>query len=416
MTIGETTIATPSDAPAPNYPNGPRLWVNGSFQLRWIDTQQRTTNVKIEQPFALVGRSESADLIIDDPEISQRHVYLHLDHRGVFAVDLDSRTGTQIDNASGSRSAWLTEPGDGVTLVGHRIELIDFQVHSSSDESPVFLELIPEEDPDCPLQPTGRLIFLGRSHHSTLKFSGQEVARIHAILVRSHLGVFLVDLVGVNLAINGHLVRSTVTPIIDGQILTIGHHRLRIRIRPPANTLTSYNTSEGLPEVPINELVPAAPPEVQAALASWVGQAVQAGQSELARQQQQFQKSLLSAVKQLYSDQEALFEKHLERIDRLQTELRTLRSELRRRLEGDDETLAEIPAFNQKTAPDLPMLNEPEFPPLHAPRAKPSDKEGRSTTWLINRVQELETEVDKETRSTWRDLLDRVRRTDRNPR
>ena len=374
----------------------------------------------------MIGRSAGADLPIRAPEASLRHAYLHLDARGLFAVDLSSRRGTRFDDATaGARTCWL-RPGRGLEIAGHRVELIDADppiagppagprpdpLTAAGPGLPV-VELIGDDPDAAPLRPLSELTFVGRARSVAVRVEDRAVARVHALLVRSTAGAFLVDLIGENLLINARPPAAPALPLADGDELQVGRHRFLVRVRPapgPAPVLGVIDHGPtaaapgSLPEV-IARHAPAAPPELRDALAAWTTEAVRGSQQELARQQGQFQEAMLAAVRQLYRDQATLFERHLERIDRLQQELAELRGELRDRLG------TEPPA-----APDA----LPAPPPAPAPGPGPgpvttvagagagAPDQGRATSWLLNRVRTLEDQVEQETRSTWRDLLARL--------
>src|SRR5689334_22305320 len=94
--------------------DGP-LWAEGDMMFRVGGLGAEPDRlIKVRRPFALVGRAADADLTIDDRAVSARHAYLHLDPRGVYAVDLVTRTGTRI-NGSGRMVGWL-RPGDWVEI------------------------------------------------------------------------------------------------------------------------------------------------------------------------------------------------------------------------------------------------------------------------------------------------------------
>ena len=78
------------------------LWFQGGFTLRISGG----ATVAVDVPFGVIGRAPGRALVIDDPAASSRHAYLHLDHRGLFAVDLATRTGTRV-GPGGGLSGWL---------------------------------------------------------------------------------------------------------------------------------------------------------------------------------------------------------------------------------------------------------------------------------------------------------------------
>lgn len=361
----------------------------------------------IRRPFALIGRATTADLPVPSPAASLRHLYLHLDHRGVFAVDLISRTGSRFEHMPvGSRTGWL-RPGDALELAGHRVELIE-AVPASQERSAQLpmtslleeradlppVELRPEGNPERPLSLLSELSFLGRSRACAIRAEGNEVARVHAVIVRALAGAFLVNLAGPGLLINGEPAALS-SPLQDGDRLDLGRSRFTIRLSPVSHAAASLpSTALGHATPRPRDPLPSLSDEPGPADLSRVLRAVQDGQERLTRTNDQFQGALIAVVRQLYQEQSTLFERHLDRLDRLQHEVAELRSELQKRL-------------GSALPPSKPSESLPPPPPLNIPRPSQSPDSGRATSWLIDRLGELEEQVDQESRSTWRDLLSR---------
>lgn len=360
----------------------------------------------VPRPFALIGRSALVDLPVPCPKVSLRHVYVHLDHRGVFAVDLASRTGTRFDDApAGSRVARL-RPGRGLDLGDYRVELLD----TSPDLDPrsglaavsplaevaglVPLELRPEDDPGHPLALLSTLSFLGRSRSCAIPIEGDEVARVHAVIVRSRSEAFVVNLSGKAPMING-LPAVQASPLRDGDLLELGRRRFVARLGPSSGLAVVAGGSLGTAKTPTG------PPEDpgQADLAR-ILRGVRDGQDELARTNDQFQQGLIAAVRQIYQEQSDLFERHLDRLDRLQQEMAELRAELRERLGPSPP--------NMPSPGDPGALPPPASPPLEVPGTSQDPGPGRATSWLIDRLGDLEEKVEQESRSGWRDLLSKL--------
>jgi pSer/pThr/pTyr-binding forkhead associated (FHA) protein len=55
----------------------------------------------------LVGRAPSADLRLNDPQVSRLHARIEMRDDGVYVEDLDSRNGTRLDGAKIKGSACL---------------------------------------------------------------------------------------------------------------------------------------------------------------------------------------------------------------------------------------------------------------------------------------------------------------------
>lgn len=363
------------------------------------------------RPFAMIGRAPDADVWIDHPDASLRHVYLHLDRRGVFAVDLASRTGVRFDDdtRAGRRAGWL-RPGQGLELAGHRVELIEavlngpelnsVSVPEAEPGDPLAeavaaplarLDLVPADRPDHPQTIVSELAFVGRSRRCAVRIDAPGIARVHGVIVRTVSAAFLVDLIGGNLTINGQTV-GRVLPVADGDVLAIGRSRFTVRLGPAPTAIAPPSPVA----LAIDRVAPATPPELREAVIAWVLQAIHAGQGELARRQNQFQDAMIEAVRQLGREQNDRLQAHLDRMDALHSELADLRAELYRRL-GPEATPKPSTA-----------LDAPPVPPLDIPRETPaasSGASGKATSWLLDRVRDLEGQVEREGRSAWRDLL-----------
>ncbi|MBX6312819.1 MAG: FHA domain-containing protein, partial [Isosphaeraceae bacterium] len=90
--------------------------------------------VVVARPYALIGRITGADIVIDDRAVSTRHAYLHLDRRGLFVVDLATRTGTRLGTTR--RPAGWLRPGEALEIAGRRIELADARVDGQPPAGP----------------------------------------------------------------------------------------------------------------------------------------------------------------------------------------------------------------------------------------------------------------------------------------
>jgi len=60
----------------------------------------------LHQPFVVIGRDPTTDLLLASRRVSRRHAYLQLVGGRLFCVDLGSRTGTEWDDGSFD-SGWL---------------------------------------------------------------------------------------------------------------------------------------------------------------------------------------------------------------------------------------------------------------------------------------------------------------------
>jgi pSer/pThr/pTyr-binding forkhead associated (FHA) protein len=403
------------------------LWASGDMMFRVAGLgAERDRLVKVRRPFALLGRVNDADIAFDDRAVSARHAYLHLDARGVFVVDLVTRTGLRV-NGSPQMIGWL-RPGDSIEVAGRRIELVRIRLDGAPvDPPPCEADLLadlghdrgnghgraplygvtlePVDSGDAPWVLGSELVFLGWSASCGIQVKDSAAARTHCALVRSPRGAYVVDLRGRQTWVEDRLVTSAAV-LHDGDLLTIGSTQFTVRVEAPAATaleLVPRNAAgamlarvegpaeEGRALVPSLSIDPTLiPAEAQNALVAWVVGTIQGGQGEVLRRQGEFQTAIAQVLHQIQQDNAALLNAHLQRIEKIDRELALLRAEIERR--GSDR-------------PPLPAV-----PPLRithpaAPRAK-NTAAGTvaSTTWLLQRVNQLE----DENRSAWRDLLGRL--------
>jgi pSer/pThr/pTyr-binding forkhead associated (FHA) protein len=453
-------MATISDtrpmAPDPSRTGGLSLpgplWVDGEFTLRLREPGSERV-LRIRRPFALLGRIAGSDVRIEDRAVSARHVYLHLDRRGVFGVDLATRTGTRF-GAAGHSSGWL-HPGQAFEVAGRRIELLEVRLDGAASSAP-----LPNPGPADPLADAGtaslvavtlhamharhvpralgsELVFVGRGTSCGVRVEGATASRVHCVLVRTTSAAFVVDLIGRGTWLNGRLVTGAAA-LGEGDTLAIGSAQFGVRIAPASETslavrtmsqhqlpeLTSpagwpatFGDGSGLPAglspggMPPASLflggIPAPPnslpAEAQNAALAWMMGALQAGQTEALRRQGEFHLALTRLVQQMQRDHANLLNEHLDRMERIDRELADLRGEIYRRF-GSAEAATAAASLQDTSATPSPEADVPPHLRI-APVPKPADTDPAATaTWLITRVNLLE----EEQRSTWKDMVSRL--------
>ena len=226
-----------------NQGAGSRLWAEGRIVL-WVEGPRfPARSVTIQSPYAVIGRVLGCDVRIPHPDISARHMYLHVDQRGVFAVDLATRTGSRFLRAEDpeglglvsidswtdhrdERTAWL-KIGESFLIADHKIEIVKARVEHDSalvqlsemepikkglpnllgDTSPnaplVGVTLAPLGSDQLPQALTSELVFVGSSGSCGVRIDDRSLPRIQAVLVRSAAGAYLVNLSGRDAYING---------------------------------------------------------------------------------------------------------------------------------------------------------------------------------------------------------------------
>ncbi|HUG92594.1 MAG TPA: FHA domain-containing protein [Planctomycetaceae bacterium] len=214
------------------------------------------------RPFALIGRSSRCDLQFEHPDVSYRHAYLQLVDGQLFCFDLASRTGTRWTN--GARVAGRVESRGQIAVGPYTILNLDGPVPAgpagagagdssvlSADSSvlaagdsqlggelpPAYIEWTSAGGPPRPR--TARLKrsinLLGWSKSCHIRVKREQASHVHASLVLTTAGVWVVDLLGRG----GTLLDGK--PVVyarlrDGSELQAGTFGFRLRLGEPPPT------------------------------------------------------------------------------------------------------------------------------------------------------------------------------------
>ena len=198
-----------------------------------------------DRPFVVAGRDPGADLPLREPAVSRRHAYFQRVEGRTFCVDLRSRTGTRWGDEPGLWG-WVA-PGPGVGVGAFRIRPMPggadpgepgdpLPIARSSGSAPLAeatLEFLGPAIGPSSWRLSRTLVLLGGSPACKVRLRGEGVAEIHASLVRTRGGVWVVDLLGPGgVLLNGS--RARFARLEDGDVLGIGPHEIRVRCGPSA--------------------------------------------------------------------------------------------------------------------------------------------------------------------------------------
>ena len=225
----------------------PQLRVSPGGSLQPFDFEFR-------RPFALIGRSERCDLRFEHADVSYRHAYLQIVGGRLHCFDLASRTGTR--GSDGTRVAGCVEDGATISVGPVTIENLNGAAHTGQDTSillagdgtaengslpPVYLEWMSGNGDGRPR--TARLKravnLLGWSKSCHVRFAREQVSRVHASLVLTAAGVWIIDLLGRGgTLLDGK--RVAFARLRDGADLQIGTFSFRLHLgEPPAPAETA---------------------------------------------------------------------------------------------------------------------------------------------------------------------------------
>lgn len=199
----------------------------------------------VPMPFSLVGRDDACDVTLADAEVNPRHAWLQVIGGRVYAVDLGSRTGLGWPGGTVG-SGWM-DPEVPVRVgpfqVSVRAPVSAKPAHFSSHYSPLQSDSAGVRAfPAVGLEfrngrrakdrwAVNRLITLvGRSPECKIHLTADDIASYHCGLVLTHDGLWVVDVSGRGVVVNGQ--RMRVSPLPHGAELWVG--RFLIGVQYPA--------------------------------------------------------------------------------------------------------------------------------------------------------------------------------------
>ena len=383
------------------------LWVDGQFTVRVRGPGPEPGRVvRIRRPFALIGQIPGADIRIDDPAVDGRHALLLLDRRGIFGIDLLTQTGTRFAGAA-SASSWLGA-GDILEVAGRRIELLQLRIDGAVIDPPLsaddlLAEAGPAELTGLTLEPLdsagppwmlgSALAFAGRGEACAIRIENASASRTHCALLRGTSNVYVIDLLGRRTLVNERPVEGA-SALVDGDVLTLGRARFVVHVEAPGSPRIAghlaHHDADDRPSTTVLARLEGAetgPPGGSRGLALGPREAMIAMLLDAAGAGRDSSNSeVLDTLRQFQADTATLFEAQIERIEALNREIASLRGEVQG-IRG--------PLGPPAKPFELDLVPPPEVP------------SGESATWLLDRLNTLETE----SRSTWKDLLGRITST-----
>jgi len=201
-------------------------------------------------PFVVVGRDPGSDFHLNDPLISRRHAYLQVIAGRIFCIDLDSRSQIRWEGADDPATKRWLEQEQFIWLGRYRLrwrgrlgksaqdaEILDPLSSHRFDGAQA--DQLPEAELELPIRIgetlsswtiSPRLSLIGRSAECQLVLTDNSISTYHASLVRTPLGIWVVDLLSrEGVRVNGTRVRWAW--LDDGDTLRIGRFTFVLRYR-----------------------------------------------------------------------------------------------------------------------------------------------------------------------------------------
>ena len=232
----------------------------------------------------LIGRDPEADLSLNDAQVSRRHAFIQTIAGRVYWIDLESRTKVFEEGQEVPQSQGCLDPGRFIQIGPYRLHRTDRR----SDEAAGFEHVNPLTAPvwtgsDASPLPRPRLILpfrlggqsptweidslqalVGRSDQCQLVLNDPSISRLHASLVRTPMGLWVVNLLGrEGVHVNGTRVRWAW--LAEGDEIRFGLFTLIVRYENSPEGISREDvpleagasppaSSGGRPEVPSGRL------------------------------------------------------------------------------------------------------------------------------------------------------------------
>jgi pSer/pThr/pTyr-binding forkhead associated (FHA) protein len=423
------------------------------LNVEFMGRQDSTYRV-LYQPYALLGRDQSADVILDHVEVNRRHAYLQQLSGRLYCIDLDTRHGTYwID---GRRPAGWLDTDQAVRIGPYWIRPYvtpsgngNSEKHDSEswDAPPlVTVEVIQGSTQSRVWKMTPVLVLAGRSKNCRMHLVGSSVSNYHCSFVRTPKGVWVVDLLGRGgTLVNDMPVRCC--RLDENDWVRVGAFRIRIHYddsqtkQLPApyaapskdDERTHSQATSPIPQVPAVSVAPSTPSleespmlgtnlgfdtdMVEALLAPFARQMAQA-QQQMFDQFQQNMMMMFQMFSSMQRDQAGVIREELEHLRRLNEELCSLQKEMLAASPKPPALSARVGPVAERPMKNLPQATAPQpARPIDAsvhpapipatpaanpePRTAPQHPDTHFHELLTSRIMSLQ----KERQSRWQKIV-----------
>jgi len=218
------------------------------------------------RPYLLLGRSEQCDVRLEGSDVSHRHAYIQFIGNRIFCADLGSRTGVHWHN--GRRASGWVKPSERIAIGQYSLR---FERLEDSDGEVALQDTRPDDAkrPDAILQflnasigsdrirswqPRRTVTLMGHLPTCDLPLNHSSVSRVHASLLRTPSGVWVIDLLGKDgVLVNGESVASA--RLENRDLIRIGRFRISVEFPSEherlATDLRQFASSQDRPSRPL---------------------------------------------------------------------------------------------------------------------------------------------------------------------
>jgi pSer/pThr/pTyr-binding forkhead associated (FHA) protein len=205
----------------------------------------------------VVGRDDACEVTLSDPEVSMRHAWLQALGGRVFAVDL----GRGLSWPGGARGAGWLDVGTPVRIGPFLLSLLATASDRPTTYPPSYNPMASDAGAKARLPATlefrnGRrgkdrwsvnrlLTLVGRSPDCKIHLNAEDISSYHCGIVSTNGGLWVVDLSGRGVVVNGE--RMRVAPLPQGAELWVGRFLIGCQYQAPPSAPTPTAISPPLP-------------------------------------------------------------------------------------------------------------------------------------------------------------------------
>lgn len=355
------------------------------------DGQERDCGV-LTRPYLLIGRSPQCDIQLNGSDVSHRHAYIQLIGDRIFCADLGSRTGVHWPD--GKRPLSWVAFNEHLAIGPYGLRFVSVCEPAAPETQTTalsrqhrpavslrFLNARVNTDHSRQWQLRRSVTLLGHLPSCHLPLLDASVSRVHASLLRTPQGVWVIDLLGKGgVEVNGE--RVAFARLTSGDELKVGRFRMAVE-QTLANE--SISSDPQFHDLTLNTLSvhantePPNPPAQQpaeglsAALVMSLLNQSASMQQQMAAQQQQMMLLTMQMLSAMQGQHAKLIREELKVIKSLTDEIQQIRTTLaeqaaaaatRREHEPEHESAQVILPLIPPAAKTGPALGRPRQPDM----------------------------------------------------
>jgi pSer/pThr/pTyr-binding forkhead associated (FHA) protein len=219
-----------------------------SLSVRREDGQSSPGTFVFQQPFVLIGRCPESDLNLEDGGVSFRHIYLQMAGGRWLFVNLPAASGVPGEKGR-SISGWF-DPGSELTAGPYTImhvapegvtsTALSTRVRETPALPSIELALINARSTSkkrSVLKISMSLTLIGSSRQCDVWLKDESVSRVHASLVLTPYGLWIVDLLGrEGVRVDGR--PAYWKQLHDGSVIQVGRFRFSVHFGAASSSST----------------------------------------------------------------------------------------------------------------------------------------------------------------------------------